>query len=187
MDELTAWSLDLTVEVGGHGVVSHTGSAALRMLADRSGLTEGLSGVFARRGFLPVHDRGRVLTDMAVMIACGGRDMSTWKRCVPSTRCSGRSRPTPRCCGHWARSARTGGRIARIPRPPGRTCGRCLMAGHRSPPSPVAVRRVRWCCASTHVGLSLTWHWHRFLIWEVLWPRDGRLQRVVTLKVEPGL
>jgi hypothetical protein len=32
--ELTAWSRDLTVEVGGHGVVSHTGSAAVRMLAD---------------------------------------------------------------------------------------------------------------------------------------------------------
>ena len=39
MDELTAWSRDLTVEVGGHGVASHTGSAALRLLADRSGLT----------------------------------------------------------------------------------------------------------------------------------------------------
>ena len=39
MDELTAWSRDLTVEVGGHGVVSHTGSAALRLLADRTGLT----------------------------------------------------------------------------------------------------------------------------------------------------
>ena len=31
--------------------------------------------VQARRGFLPVHDRGRVLTDVAVMIACGGRDI----------------------------------------------------------------------------------------------------------------
>jgi hypothetical protein len=41
VDELTAWSRDLSVEVGGHGVVSHTGSAALRLLADRTGLTAG--------------------------------------------------------------------------------------------------------------------------------------------------
>ena len=73
MDELTAWSRDLTVEVGGHGVVSHTGSAALRLLADRTGLTGALSRALRRRGFTPVHDRGRVLADTAVLIADGGR------------------------------------------------------------------------------------------------------------------
>lgn len=67
-----AWSKGLGVEVGGHGVVSHAGSAATRMLADRTGLTGALSGVLARRGFAPVHDRGRVLTDLAVAIADGG-------------------------------------------------------------------------------------------------------------------
>jgi Transposase DDE domain group 1 len=67
-----AWSRGLGVEVGGHGVVSHAGSAAIRMLADRSGLTGALSGVLARRGFVPLHDRGRVLTDLAVAIADGG-------------------------------------------------------------------------------------------------------------------
>lgn len=76
MDELTAWSRDLTVEVGGHGVVSHTGSAALRLLADRTGLTCALSKAVHRRGFTPVHDRGRVLTDTAVLIADGGRVLS---------------------------------------------------------------------------------------------------------------
>jgi len=76
VDELTAWSRDLTVEVGGHGVVSHTGSAAVRMLADRSGLSAALSKALRRRGFNPVHDRGRVLTDTAVLIADGGRVMS---------------------------------------------------------------------------------------------------------------
>jgi Transposase DDE domain group 1 len=74
--ELTAWSRDLTVEVGGHGVVSHTGSAAVRMLADRTGLTGALSKALYRRGFNPVHDRGRVLADTAVLIADGGRVMS---------------------------------------------------------------------------------------------------------------
>ena len=75
MDEFTG-SRDLTVEVGGHGVVSHTGAVAVRALADRTGLTGALSVALARRGFLPVHDRGRVLTDAAVMIADGGRVMS---------------------------------------------------------------------------------------------------------------
>jgi hypothetical protein len=45
------------------------------MLADRSGLTGSLSRAFVRRGFVPVHDRGRVLVDAAVAIACGGRDI----------------------------------------------------------------------------------------------------------------
>jgi Transposase DDE domain group 1 len=67
-----AWSKGLDVEVGGRGVVSHAGSAATRLLADRSGLTRALSGVLARRGFVPLHDRGRVLTDLAVAIADGG-------------------------------------------------------------------------------------------------------------------
>jgi hypothetical protein len=74
--ELTGWSKDLTVEVAGRGVVAHTGSVALRALADRTGLTAALSAALTRRGFTPVHDRGRVLADTAVMIADGGRVMS---------------------------------------------------------------------------------------------------------------
>ena len=74
--ELNAWSDDLSVEVGGHGVVSHAGSAVLRLLADNSGLTGTLSKALARRGFIPVHDRGRVLVDTAVCIADGGRVLS---------------------------------------------------------------------------------------------------------------
>jgi Transposase DDE domain group 1 len=66
-----AWSRGLGVQVGGHGVVSHVGSAATRLLADRAGLTGALSGALARRGFVPLHDRGRVLTDLAVAIADG--------------------------------------------------------------------------------------------------------------------
>jgi hypothetical protein len=71
--ELNAWSDDLSVEVGGHGVVSHAGSAVLRLLADNTGLTGAISKALRRRGFDPVHDRGRVLTDIAVCIADGGR------------------------------------------------------------------------------------------------------------------
>jgi hypothetical protein len=42
------------------------------MLADRVGLTGQLSAALARRSFVPGHDRGRVLVDVATMIAAGG-------------------------------------------------------------------------------------------------------------------
>jgi hypothetical protein len=74
--EFTGWARDLTVEVAARGVVSRAGSVALRALADRTGLTAAASSALIRRGFTPVHDRGRVLTDAAVMIADGGRVMS---------------------------------------------------------------------------------------------------------------
>ncbi|MGH3567690.1 MAG: transposase [Pseudonocardia sp.] len=64
------------MEVGGHGVVSHAGSVVLRLLADNIGLTATLSTALARRGFIPVHDRGRVVVDTAVCIADGGRVLS---------------------------------------------------------------------------------------------------------------
>jgi hypothetical protein len=46
------------------------------MLSDRVGLTRSLSKVLRRRGFIPVHDRGRVLVDLAVSIADGGEVIS---------------------------------------------------------------------------------------------------------------
>lgn len=71
----TAWSKDLRVTADGAGVVSHAGAALLRMLADRSGLTTALSAGLARSGRWPTHDRGRVLADLAVMIADGGESI----------------------------------------------------------------------------------------------------------------
>jgi hypothetical protein len=70
--QFTSWSRDLRVTGDGTGVVSHVGAALLRMLADRTGLTGALSGALARRGWWPTHDRGRVLVDLAVMLADGG-------------------------------------------------------------------------------------------------------------------
>jgi hypothetical protein len=74
--EVTSWSKDLAVEIAGQDVINHAGAAALRIIADRTGLTAGLSRALARRGFVPVHDRGRVLADTAVLIADGGRVLS---------------------------------------------------------------------------------------------------------------
>jgi len=52
--------------------VAHAGSVAVRLLADRTGLTGELSKALRRRSFVPVHDRGQVLVDIAVMLADGG-------------------------------------------------------------------------------------------------------------------
>jgi len=49
--------------------VAHAGSIAVRLLADRTGLTKELGKATARRSFAPVHDRGQVLVDVAVMLA----------------------------------------------------------------------------------------------------------------------
>jgi hypothetical protein len=70
--DVTGWSQGLTVEVGGRDVVSHAGTAVLRTLADRVGLTRRLSKAMAGTRLLPKHDRGRVLADVAVTIADGG-------------------------------------------------------------------------------------------------------------------
>ena len=68
----TSWSAGLSVTGGGSGVVAHAGSVGLRLVGDRTGLTAELSKALARRSFVPLHDRGRVLVDVAVMIADGG-------------------------------------------------------------------------------------------------------------------
>ena len=64
-----------TVEVtaDGEGLVSHAGTALLAELADRTGLTDALSEALAgTRERLSAHDPGRVLIDVAVMLADGG-------------------------------------------------------------------------------------------------------------------
>lgn len=60
MYDTTAWSQNLRFTADGQGVVALAGA---------------LSQVLARRGFHPVHDRGRVLTDVATAIGCGARDI----------------------------------------------------------------------------------------------------------------
>jgi hypothetical protein len=65
------WSTGLTVTGNGTGVIAHAGAGAVRLLADRVGLTDALSvamgGARNGRGY----DRGRVLVDTAVGMADG--------------------------------------------------------------------------------------------------------------------
>src|SRR5437773_11191439 len=69
---VTGWSRGLEVSGGGQGVVSHAGLVLLRHLADKTGLTGGLSRALATPRFL-VHDRGRVMADLACAVAAGVR------------------------------------------------------------------------------------------------------------------
>ena len=71
-DKHTSWSTGLSSSADGTGVVAHAGGVATRLLADQVGLTNALSAAMGRRGFTPTHDRGRVLADVAVLIAGGG-------------------------------------------------------------------------------------------------------------------
>lgn len=67
----------MSVTGDGGAVIAHAGSIGLRMLAENTGLTGALSTAMARRSFIPsVHDRGQVLTDVAVMLADGGEAIS---------------------------------------------------------------------------------------------------------------
>jgi hypothetical protein len=62
----------MSVTVDGKNLVSHAGTALLSELADRSGLTEAMSGAMAECGISwHTHDPGVVLTHLAVAIADG--------------------------------------------------------------------------------------------------------------------
>lgn len=67
----------LRVVADGKGIVNHVGSRLLCDLADGLGLTDGMGeameGTTSRR---PTHDRGRMLVDVAVMLADGGTCLS---------------------------------------------------------------------------------------------------------------
>ena len=63
----------VSVESGGHGVATHVGLHALGALADQLGLATSLSSRIAPRGErAPLHDRGKVLVQMALVLAGGG-------------------------------------------------------------------------------------------------------------------
>src|SRR5260370_38019288 len=74
----TGWMKGLKVTAGGTGVVSHAGVALIRALADNIGLTAGLSRALASARLL-IHDRGRVLADLACAIADGGVAISDFR------------------------------------------------------------------------------------------------------------
>ncbi len=75
---ITGWSAGLEVTADGEGIVSHAGLALLRKLADKTGLTAGLSRALTSPRLL-IHDRGRVITDLACAIADGAEVISDFR------------------------------------------------------------------------------------------------------------
>jgi hypothetical protein len=63
----------LTLTTGASGLIGAVGAPLLRLLAERSGLRSGLSRVLGRLrpDFVPCHDRGQVLVDVAVALGLG--------------------------------------------------------------------------------------------------------------------
>ena len=75
---VTGWSKNLEVTADGQGIVSHAGLALLRALTDKTGLTCGLSRALATPRLL-IHDRGRVMADLACAIADGAEVISDFR------------------------------------------------------------------------------------------------------------
>jgi hypothetical protein len=110
----TGWLKGLQVTASGTGVVSHAGVTLIRALADNTGLTRGLSKALAS-GRLLVHDRGRVLADLACAIADGGEAVSDFRVIGDQAGLFGPAASVPAC---WrtlseiaAGGTRTAGRI----------------------------------------------------------------------------
>jgi hypothetical protein len=110
----TGWLRRLEVTAGGTGIVSHAGLALLRALADKTGLTGGLSKALATDRLL-VHDRGRVLADLACAIADGAEVISDFRVMGDQEELFGLVASVPTCWRALDEIAQGGGRVlARI-------------------------------------------------------------------------
>jgi DDE family transposase len=110
----TGWLRGLEVTAGGTGVVSHAGLALLRALADKTGLTGGLSRALASRRLL-VHDRGRVLADLACAIADGAEVISDFRVLGDQRELFGQVASVPTCWRALNETAAGGGwALARV-------------------------------------------------------------------------
>jgi hypothetical protein len=107
----TGWLKGLEVTGGGAGIVSHAGLALLRALADKTGLTAGLSKALASDQLL-VHDRGRVLADLACAIADGAEVISDFRVMGDQHEVFGPVASVPTCWRALEETAAGGGRAA---------------------------------------------------------------------------
>jgi Transposase DDE domain group 1 len=110
----TGWLRGLEVTAGGTGIVSHAGVVLLRALSDKIGLTVGLSKALAPRRLL-VHDRGRVLADLACAIADGAEVISDFRVMADQSSVFGLVASVPTCWRALSEIAGGGSRVlARI-------------------------------------------------------------------------
>ena len=110
----TGWLRGLEVTAGGTGIVSHAGLALRRALAGKTGLTGGLSRALASDRLL-VHDRGRVLADLACAIADGAEVISDFRVMGDQREVFGLVASVPACWRALDETAAGGGRaLARV-------------------------------------------------------------------------
>lgn len=90
------------VSADGEGL-SRAGVALLRELTVDSGLAHGwTAALLDTYRAVPVHEPGRVLAELVVVIADGVRRWRIWARCAIRTSCSGASPPTRRRGAVWS-------------------------------------------------------------------------------------
>src|SRR5215475_7463192 len=70
------WSRSVEMTGGASGLIGAAGAPLLRLLAEESRLRSGLSTTLARSKFVPGHDRGQVLVDVAVALALGATSVA---------------------------------------------------------------------------------------------------------------
>ena len=75
----TSWARGLEFIGDDERLVAHAGVLPPRLLAERLGLTRGLSAGMRRRGFEPACDRGQVLLDLALTLIDGGQAISDFQ------------------------------------------------------------------------------------------------------------
>jgi hypothetical protein len=131
----TGWLKGLRVTGDGSGIVSHAGVALIRALADNTGLTAGLSKALASRRLL-VHDRGRVLADLACAIADGGEVIRDFRMIGDQEELFGLVASVPTA---W----RTLDEIARDGRAPGKITAAVNMARRRAWAAAAALPGIR--------------------------------------------
>lgn len=69
----TSWAAGLELVGDDERCVALTGLLPLRLLAERAGLTAGISAAMRRPGYDPDYDRGQVLVDLGLVQLAGGR------------------------------------------------------------------------------------------------------------------
>ena len=99
----TSWADGLELIGDDQRLVAHVGAVPLRLLAERTGLTAGVSAATRRRGFDPVYDRGQVLVDLALVLILGGEAISDVQSLAHLGPVIGPVPRPRRCGGPWPR------------------------------------------------------------------------------------
>lgn len=113
MLDISSWSQIPAVYVGGRYVINHAGAKGLQPLADRTGLTCGLSRALVRRGFVPLSLSKPGAGGAAVLIA------QRWGYCRFDHRADqadryGSTASMRRCGGLCTTSTSSAHKIARV-------------------------------------------------------------------------